>query len=204
MTCKAAWSVVLALTAGLAGCGSEDEESNFGKDVEGVYAIETWTSNENGCDVEGPDVLGSKTDKKLGVKRDEFVVPFLVVSTCADAQDCANQTGGGPFASLGGATILERQSGSAYTTEGTVAWSTTQTGCTGSVLDARLEKLGGDRVRFETKRHDFENVPPDGKDEEGNPECDGDKLREIGFANPCLQLDAVTAAYEGEMPAQQQ
>ncbi len=189
----------LGASTSLLGCSNE-EPDDFGKDVEGLYGIEEWTQNTAGCDAEGASVLASQTDTKLGIRVDEFFVPFLVVATCTDADDCASSTSGSVFSALGGAATLERESGSGYDTEGTVSWSTGPDGCTGTLGLARLDKQSGGHVRFETRRYDFENVSPDTTADDGSPDCSADNLRKVAKANGCVQLDVITAVKEGPIP----
>jgi hypothetical protein len=189
--------VVLSAACG----GNDDGNGDFGKDVQGVYAIETWTKNESACDVEGADVLATETDKKLGIRRDEFLIPFVVIATCADLDDCASATAGSIFTALGGGAALDKKTASGYASStGTMIWTHTPTGCTGGLEDAVLTKLGGGRIEFRRETYKFENVPFDTKDDEGDDECSADTLRKAAKDGGCTALEVITAAREADIP----
>jgi hypothetical protein len=195
--CKAL--TVLACSS-LTACGSDDKKDNFGRDVEGLYADETFTESAAGCEAEGADVLATQADKMLGIRRDDFVVPFLIVAPCMDATDCGDATGGGIFSGLGGAGVLVDRTASGYAGEGSLSWSPGANGCSGTLLDFALEKLADSRVRFERRSYDFADVPFDTKDEQGNPDCKTDSMRAAAKQQGCSDFRVISAVRQGDLP----
>jgi hypothetical protein len=197
-----AFSVGISLVLA-AGCSSGDDDAgdDFGKELEGVYAIETWTENASACDVEGPDTLASQTDKKLAIRHDKFVIPFIVVATCTDLDDCANSTAGSIFSALGGGATLEKKTADGYTTEGgELIWSRTSTGCSGLVVEPLLTSLGESRVAFRTSTYKFADVPFDTKNDQGEDDCSAKSLRQAAKDAGCVKLDVITATREADIP----
>ena len=67
------------------GCGSDSAGSAF----EGIFATNTWTENDNGCDTEGPSILANASQTTFYIKKESFFgAKFLNLNFCDDVADC--------------------------------------------------------------------------------------------------------------------
>jgi hypothetical protein len=190
--------LVLALPLALAGCGSEDD---FGRDVEGLWGIQTWTENDGTCDSEGPDVAATKSEKFLGIRRDDSFVPVVIVATCVDKPDCASKVSSGVFGALfGQSAVLEKEIANGYGTEGSISWTINSTGCTGALTLASLTHQSGGKLRFEQKQYAFTDVPTDTTDPHGGgADCSSKSLRAQALKQPCSKYSVITANHVGNL-----
>jgi hypothetical protein len=192
---------LLALSLGLAissaGCGDDEpEDTGPSTKLRGIYAIDTWTSNDAACDVEGPSILEMASSTKLAIKLDSsFGVDFLVAVPCSDPDSCANNAAAGLFAGFAGGALLNEGSDEAgWDGEGS-SHSVDNGTCTGSYFTQRLTVIGDKRVRLETKV--FETTfPVSGGGSSSDGDCPLESARKAAEGQPCKSLEALTATYE--------
>ncbi len=168
--------------------------------LEGVYRLESFTRNPDGCDAEGDDVLDA-----LGVSYgyakplEEGPSPeLLLFRSCSatTAEDCAAE---GAAAGLETPALLTWGFGRAE--QGVLIEESTRVGqvemmmCTmGGVVDARMTSDGMSLITIEDR---LSEAPPYPTNELGG--CDGDPIEEIGDSLSCTQLSVLSATRVGDL-----
>lgn len=186
--------VALPLAAGGCGGDEEPEEEGLTTNLRGIYAIDTWTDNQAGCEAEGESVLESMMNKKLAIKLDGFLgVDFLVAAPCADPDDCAERASAGIFGGLFGGSALFEKGSDAAGWDGTGSSHFVNNGmCEGTYFTQRLEVIGDKRVKVETKTFSttFAAEGPMMDD------CPLESAKKAAEGKPCETLTVITATYE--------
>lgn len=187
----------LALLTLAASCGGDDEETEAGgltTNLRGIYAIDTWTDNQDGCDAEGPSVLDMKSDKKLGIKLTNFFgVGLLVAVPCADAADCAERADAGFFGIFGGAALFGEGSDAAGWFGDGSSHVVTDGVCDGTYFTQRMEVIGDKRVKIETKTFTT-TFPAEGTGDAAD--CPLESAKKAAEGQPCETLTVMTATFE--------
>jgi hypothetical protein len=189
---------VLSL-AFVAGCGDDEPEEPEGltTGLRGIYAIDTWTRNEAGCDAEGASILDTQSSKKLAIKiGSTFGAELLVAVPCSDADSCAQNADAGVFAAFAGGALFEEGSDAAgWDTDGSTH-SPLEGTCDGSYFTQRLEGAGDKRVKLST-RSIATTFPATGMGMDAD--CTLESARMSAAGKPCEELEVLTATYEGEL-----
>jgi len=178
------------------GCGGDEEteEAGLTTKLRGIYTIDTWTDNEAGCDAEGPSVLETMADKKLGIKLTSFFgVGLMIAVPCADSADCAESAEAGFFGVFAGAALFGEGSdeagwfgdGSSHVVNNGV--------CEGNYFTQKMNVIGDKRVKVETKT--FETSFPAAA-AMGDSECPLESAKKAAEGQPCKTLTVITATYE--------
>jgi len=180
------------------GCGGDEEpeETGLTTGLRGIYAIDTWTDNQAGCDAEGPSVLDMMTNKKLAIKLTGFLgVDILVAAPCADPTDCAERAEAGIFGGLfGGSAIFDKGSdGAGWDGEGS-SHTINNGACEGTYFTQRMEVTGDKRVTVTTKT--FETTFPAEGTAGDSGDCPLESAKKAAEGKPCQTLTVITATYE--------
>jgi hypothetical protein len=179
-------------------CGGDDEDQEqvgLTTKLRGIYAIDSWTSNEAGCDAEGASVLEMMSNKKLAVKLTEFFGVELVIAVpCADATSCAEDAEAGIFGIFAGAALFDRGSDAAGWDGDGSSHAVNNGVCEGNYFTQRMEVIGDKRVKVETRT--FEATFPAEGTNGDSFDCPLESAKKAAAGQPCETLTVITATYE--------
>ena len=74
------------LVSSVAACG--DGDGRFGMDEQGVYRLDSFTENKDGCSVEGTSALTDQGDHLIVFGGEDSAGYAIHVALCADPADC--------------------------------------------------------------------------------------------------------------------
>jgi len=168
--------------------------------LEGVYRLESFTRNSDGCDAEGDDVLdGLGVSYGYAKPLEEGPFPeLLLFRSCSAAteEDCAAE---GAAAGLETPALLTWAFGRAE--DGVLIEESTRLGqvemmmcAKGGIIDARLTRGGMSVITIEDR---FSEAPPYPTNEFGG--CDSDPVDEIADSLSCTQLSVLSATRVGDL-----
>jgi hypothetical protein len=194
------------VTFAIAGCGGGGGTGSglsaaTAASFEGVYQLETATTNPQGCDVEGSSNLDSYTQQQfIAVRADVLGTTTLQLVSCADDAGCASTAAkvkaGQGWAAMWGWTLTAEagpdelggfSAGSGFLIGGA---------CTSrSYTDVAFTRAG-DAARIEARETALADIAPDGST------CWADPTKERAEAGgrPCTSLDVMTATKLGPLP----
>ena len=180
------WTTCAAL-AGMTvfGCGEDSVTA-----LEGAYAIETWTENQAGCDVEGASVLETENDKFAFVRHQEFFGEDLVsAGTCPTQAECEEEAFvGDDEIRISGLSFDRGSDGAGWEGEFTATSWSGDSDCNGTVRSNRMTWDGMTlTIRTEERRVSFP--------QSGNPddECPTETAVQMAQSVPCESLEVITA-----------
>ena len=184
------WLVLPAMVS----CG-ETRFEDVAPRIQGTYAVETWTLNEEGCAAEGGSMVDQLQEAYLVLATGEAMgQPFLEAVSCGDAADCAAKATAiprkGSFVAWHTFSFTEAKSSSELYGEhvSTGFASSDSPDCReGELADRTLRLLddGGIRIEERTKMADYP------KDERGY--CTTEGTRAAAKGEPCSRLQVITA-----------
>lgn len=199
----ALWGVGLVLSGcGSAGDGSEDELSQASiQSFEGTYELSAFTENTTGCDSEGASTFGSKQDHSfVMVGSKAFGIPFIGLSSCADAADCAAVVSA--IRTLGGyapeySLTLSTQAGPDELGGFSAGTGYLENGvCTHREYTTVTLTREGDAVRVESRLIPLADTPP----RDGICWAEPAKQRPEAEGRPCTELMVISGRKVGPLP----
>jgi hypothetical protein len=177
---------LVALT--LAACGGDDDSSAF----EGIYTVDSWTSNPDGCDAEGPPAFEASNYTHFYIRFEDFLgESFLNLVACEDLETCRSKAADTDTLSFGSGFFFEEgndEDGWTNTSAFVFNLGEAET-CEGTVGKATLIGEEGGSVRVEEESVTVTDVPLDGD------ECDDEAAKEQAEPKPCEELTVVTGSY---------
>jgi hypothetical protein len=192
-----------ALACGAA-CGGEGG-GGISPDVlagfEGVYQLDAATENPSACDLEGPSVLDTITQKQfVAIQMKALTVNGLQLVSCADDAGCAStatmvRAGGGWGAEWGSflsSSLGSDQLGGFSASSGFLQGST----CVSRTYNDLTLTRQSDTLRLETRTTALADVPADN----GTCWADPTKERAEAAALPCSSLRVLTGSKRGPLP----
>jgi|SRR5688572_30746502 hypothetical protein len=189
MTHGTPWIATAALALALAACGG-----GISTDLEGIYEIDTWTSNSAGCETEGTSVLASQSQQRFYLRSESyFGADFLNVALCTTDTACATEaaTGGIEF---DGWAFEDGSDGAGW--RGTFTAATVTGGeCQGPVSDDVLRSPADGMLRIESRFRESRTFAPD-----GDGFCNSDDAIAAAAGEPCVRFDVVTATFAAPLP----
>lgn len=182
-------AAALGLGLALAACGG-----GISTDLEGIYEIETWTSNTAGCETEGMSVLASQSQQRFYLRSESyFGADFLNVALCTTDTACATEAAAGGI-EFDGWAFEDGSDGAGW--RGTFTDAGVVDGeCQGPVSDDVLRSPAAGTLRIESKFRESRTFAPDG---EGF--CDSDDAIAAASGEPCVRFDVVTATFAAPLP----
>jgi hypothetical protein len=176
--------------AGLFGCGDVEAPAP-GAELQGIYAVERFTTNPTSCEGEGPAVLTDDRDHLVAFEGRDAGGRALLVVACADPGDCrARRTAGATAGQAGGAPFdFSFQTEQPGGLEGVVV-TTGAAGpvCTGAARSTgTLRRTGEGRLRVEVRSIVSDHAP----DEEGR--CTVARTEREAPRKRCSRLQVVEA-----------
>jgi hypothetical protein len=202
---RVAWTFVVAV--GVLGCGGGGATGGGGisaataDSFEGIYQLQTATTNPQACDVEGASNLDSYSQQQfIAIRADVLGTTTLPLVSCTDDAACASTAtrvkAGQGWTAMWGWTLSEEvgpdelggfSAGSGFLSGGA---------CTSrSYTDVAFTRAG-DTVRIEIRETALADTPPDG----GTCWADATKERAEAAGRPCTSLDVLTASKRGPLP----
>ena len=179
--------VLVVAAALLAGCdhGSSVDFSPF----EGLYQIDSHTSNTNACDAEGPAVAGSDPMLVIFAYFAANVGDFAEADSCSDAAAC-RQRAANPVPTVVSAAYFDANFTSP-TADGRgltgASFSQDPSGTSAEVTQNLLTKTGN-AIRIEKRRYQVPCQMRDGA-------CDRAATIAAASSAPCTELRMVTASF---------
>jgi hypothetical protein len=182
---------VLGCAIACGACGGDSSSA-----LQGIYQASTWTSNELGCDAEGPSVLETQAETIFYVKEENFLgIEFLNVSFCSDLADCETMAADDDTIYVGRWGFEDGSDAGGWTTSWFEGFPDENDVCQGLFARAGMTGVEGESVRVEVRRSQTAPFPAneDGwcEDEDAEPAAEG---------MPCAELEVMTATWLAELP----
>ena len=186
--------LLLAMTP-IVGCGGASVEE-VASQLEGVYLVEAWNRNEEGCDTEGGSILDQLEETNLVLAPGEAMgQPYLETVSCSDPADCEAKAEAipknGSFVAWYTFTFTEAKTANElYGEYASTGFSSSDSDvCTqGELADRSLQALSDGTIRIEERTR----VADHPKDSRGYCTTEGTKAAAEGKA--CSQLQVITAS----------
>ena len=179
------------LAIALSACGG-----GISTDFEGIYEIETWTSNTSGCETEGMSVLASQPNQRFYVRTESYYgTDFLNVTLCTTDTACATEAGAEGFDFENGWAFDKGSDGAGW--RGALALVTSSGGapCTGTVSDDTMASPTDGTLRIESRIRQPRPFAPD-----SDGFCSSDDAIAASSGEPCIRYEAVTASLSAPLP----
>jgi hypothetical protein len=164
---RARWvEITLAIAACSAAiaCGS-DSESDGGSDLlaggrQGIYAIESSTVNESGCDSEGPSRLDTMQAKFVFLANDDLGIDLVWLGFCLDAADCRKDHSNirNAAETLDGVGFVN--TGGAYTDDRVYGGSASGATCMNANSTTRILKMSDTGFVYENRNTPIAGLAP--------------------------------------------
>lgn len=174
------------LAAGAMACGEDSAPTS----LEGVYEIQTWTENEEGCDVEGMDILAS-SDGFAFVRHQKFFGSDTVnAGTCPSQAQCEEEAFlGDDELRLSGLSFDRGSDSAGWEGEVGAVVSSGDSDCTGTI---RKNRMTWDGATLTLRSEDID-VPPFAQSGDAEDPCPFETAVDLAATAPCSSLTVITA-----------
>lgn len=179
------------------GGGGGGELAALVAEIEGIYSVDDFTRNSEGCGTEGGSVLAELDEPFLVVTgREALGRDYALVFSCTDVADCRVKAGEDEFAAQMILQLWETDGEALTGTEVGTGWSGFEEGlCTEPELkELSVKTVGDDGIRVETRVTVGDDYP---EDEDGFCTTDGGAAATKG--KPCATLEVLSATFEAAL-----
>ncbi len=182
--------LALALVT-VAACGGDD-----GSVYQGIYDVDTWTSNDTSCDAEGDDVLADQLRTIFYLKNENFLgYKFLNLKFCMDVADCEAMAGDASTIYAGEYGFDEGSDADGWRYEYFSGFPNADDVCEGVYRVATMTGPTDDTVRIEIRDTEASGFAPDADDW-----CDDELGKQAAQGQPCTALEVFVATFLSELP----
>jgi hypothetical protein len=166
----------------LAACGGDGELT----ELEGVYAVESWTVNPTACDVPGAD--NAFGEDFLFVKNDNFLQDFVNVVPCGSLDSCLEDARDDETVHLGGFDFIEGSDAAGWTSTSVFAFGDGNGDCQATRRITTMVAAGDAGIEIE-RRSSHATYAQTGD------ECPDEEAEEQTLDLPCDELELIAATF---------
>ncbi len=169
-----------------AACGGDDDGDTA---LAGIYQLDSWTHNPDGCDQEGPAAFEQDEYSHLLVKHYSFFgEDWVSALTCADIDECRTKAADDETIYIEHFTFDGGGDGGGWT--GRSFFPSISDTCEGPVFEFTMTGEPEQSIEIEEETKTVTGVPLDDMGD-----CQEDAAYEQAAGLPCEQLTVVSATY---------